>query len=78
MIEFLTTTNQSLLNQVRSKDLATLSGLEQVYSGLVEDPYLSTEDREMLAWQQAVASQHALGEPTELDEEDIETFRAAL
>jgi hypothetical protein len=76
LIEFLTTTNQSLLNQVRSKDLATLSGLEQVYSGPVEDAYLSTDDRELIAWQQAVAAQHQLGDV--LDEEDIETFKAAL
>jgi hypothetical protein len=65
-----------LLNQVRSKDLATLVGLENLNGAVEDDAYLSTDDREMLAWQQAVSMQHSLGE--ELTDEELETFKAAL
>jgi hypothetical protein len=76
LIEFLTTTNQSLLNQVRSKDLATLSGLEQVYSPVEDAPYVGTDERELAAYIEALSQQHSIGE--EILDEDLETFRSAL
>lgn len=78
LIEFLTTTNQSLLNQVRSKDIGTLYGL-QGSTGVseLEDQYTTTEDRELAAWSEAVSHQHETGEIL-YDDEDITNFRAAL
>lgn len=79
LIEFLTTTNQSLLNQVRAKDVATLAGL-QTYTGEPEEPepYMSTEDRELAAAIQAMAAnKSAVGEPL-YDDADVEAFRSVL
>jgi hypothetical protein len=80
LIQSLTQTNQSLLNQVRSTDVSTLSGL-QYATGQVNadnDVYISTDDREMAAYREAVAQQHVeLGEEV-FDDEDLETFRSAL
>jgi hypothetical protein len=77
LIEFLTNTNQSLLNQVRAKDLATLSGLEQVYTPETENlPYMGTDERELAAYIQALSQQHSIGE--EILDEDLEVFRGAL
>ena len=71
-------TNQSLLNQVRSKDLGTLYGL-QGSTGVSEPEveYTTTEDRELAAWAEAVAHQHETGEVL-YDDEDVNNFRAGL
>ena len=75
MIEFLTNTNQSLLNQVRAKDLATLSGLEQMRSPEPTDAYISTDAREMQAYYDSLTNP-PVGES--FSDEDLENLRNAL
>jgi hypothetical protein len=76
LIRFLTQTNQSLLNQVRAKDISTLAGLEVIGNEAKEESYISTEDREMQAYYDSVA--HAqLGE-VEFDEDDLVNLRSGL
>lgn len=79
LIKHLTQTNQSLVNQVRAKDVASLTGL-QYATGTAsegEDPYTTTEDRELAAWRNAMAQQHELGELS-FDDDDISALREAL
>lgn len=78
LIEFLSQSNQSLLNQVRTTDVAALSGLMYATGQAQEinDAYISTDDREMAAYVEALAQQHSLGE--EILDDDLETFRSAL
>ena len=73
--------NQSLLNQVRAKDVSALQGLNMVTgTDTVSDPYLSTEEREMSAWMDSVSHQHEVGEPQfdELTEEELASMRSEL
>lgn len=77
MIEFLTQTNQSLLNQVRAKDIGTLQGLAVATQAPLSEDYVTTEDREMAAYQQAMSHQHELGDVV-FDDEDIEEIRRVL
>lgn len=77
MIEFLTQTNQSLLNQVRATDMGALSGL-QIATGasiLPEEGYISTDARELAAYYEGI-KHPPLGE--EISDEDLENFRSIL
>lgn len=77
LIEFLTTTNQSLLNQVRAKDVSTLAGLNTLTGEQQpEQEYISTDDRELEVYRQYLAQMHEVGEV--LDDDEIEAFRSAL
>lgn len=80
LIRSLTSTNQSLLNQVRARDIAALSGLQNA-TGVLENneedsQYQSTEDREMAAYWASVGQNHALGES--ITDDDLENFRTGL
>lgn len=80
LIQFLTQTNQSLLNQVRSKEINTLAGLQQSTGvpSTVEDhsdKYLSTDSRELAAWVESMQGM-PLGE--EISDDDLENFRTGL
>ena len=80
LIESLTQTNQSLLNQVRSTDVSTLAGLQHA-TGQVEvqnEAYVSTDDREMAAYREALSQQHAAVGEELFDDEDLAAFRSAL
>jgi len=78
LIVSLTETNQSLLNQVRARDIGALSGLQSAtLRDIPNDEYMSTDDRELLAWQQSMAANHELGE-VEFDEEDLMYLRSGL
>ena len=64
-IKHLTVVNQSLVNQVRSKDITALQGLMQVTgitSEAPEDHYTTVEDREMAAYRESASHAHELGE----------------
>jgi len=63
---------------VRAKDIGALSGLQiATLRDIPNDEYMSTDDRELLAWQQSVAANHELGE-VEYDEEDLINLRSGL
>jgi len=77
LIQLLTASNQSLLNQARTSEVASLAGLNNL-TGVETTPeteYMSTEDREMAVWiqQQQV---HGIGEG--IYEEDFEAMRSDL
>jgi predicted PurR-regulated permease PerM len=78
-IKNLVNTNQSLLNQVRSKDISSLAGLQST-TGILDinedEQYQSTEDREMAAYWASAGQNHTLGEG--ITDEDLETFRTGL
>jgi pyruvate-formate lyase len=59
LIQLLTDSNQSLINQARTTELASLAGLNQMTgTGIAEDDsYISTDAREMAVWRQMVANQ---------------------
>lgn len=84
LIDFLSKTNQSLLNQVRAKDLASLSGLQQMTNGESEEDqsYISTDDRELAAYYESMSQAHLVGTSVgigdELTQEDLDTFRNGL
>lgn len=76
----MTDSNQSLINQVRAKDLSTLSGLQQVITPEADDNvYISTDVREMNAYYNAM-SRMQMDEGTEdfTINEDLENLRSAL
>lgn len=80
LIQFLTQTNQSLLNQVRSSEISTLAGLQQATGTPlhVEDhpeQYVSTDSRELAAWFESMKGV-PLGE--EISDDDLENFRTGL
>lgn len=57
--------NQSLVNQVRSKDITALQGLMNVtgvVSETADDHYTTVEDREMAAYRESASHAHELGE----------------
>lgn len=57
--------NQSLLNQVRSKDITALHGLMQATGITTEeqdDHYTTVEEREMAAYRESASHAHELGE----------------
>jgi len=78
LIQSLSQTNQSLLNQVRGTDISTLTGLMHATNQMPVDAdlYISTDDRELAAYRESVAQLHGLGE--EISDEDLDTFRSAL
>jgi hypothetical protein len=72
LIQSLTLTNQSLLNQVRSKDIGTLQGLQMATGTLTPEPdYQTVEMREMQAYLQSLSHEHELGD-TVYDDMDAE------
>ena len=79
LIKHLTQTNQSLVNQVRAKDVASLTGLQYATNSAPEneDPYLTTEDRELAAWRASLAQQHEIGDLS-FDDDDLSALREAL
>jgi hypothetical protein len=64
---------------VRTTDIAALSGLQvaTTKSILNDDAYVSTDDREMMAYRASVAANMELGE-VEFDEEDLINLRSGL
>lgn len=71
------------MNQVRAKDLATLSGLNTMTGEQPEEvQYVSTDDRELAAYYESVSQAHLLGAGVgigdELTQEDLDTFRNGL
>lgn len=63
---------------MRAKDIGALSGLQNAtLRDIPTDEYLSTDDRELMAWQQSMAANHELGE-VEFDDEDMASFRSGL
>lgn len=79
MIQSLTSTNQSLINQVRATDLQSLNGLEAATSGdlFSDNRYVSTEDREYAAWVEA-SSVGLQGIGDEVTDDDLAAFRSGL
>lgn len=76
LIKTLSEQNQSLLNQVRTTDISTLAGLNSMTGQqTVEEAYISTDDREMLAWIDSQGHSHEVGEPV-YDEDAMEALRA--
>ena len=81
LIQSLTLSNQSLLNQVRSKDIGTLAGLmeatgQPAVQVVTDDPYMTVEDIEMKAYLDSVRSQIALGD--EITDEDLAALRGEM
>ena len=77
MIEFLTKTNQTLLDQVRAKDLATLAGLEQIHNNVEDtEQYITTDMREMQAYYASMMM--ASGDDDMIDPEDVAALRSGL
>ena len=81
LIELLTSTNQSLLNQARSTELNSLATLNDLTGqsppSSPSDEYLSTEDREIAAWQASLAQNHQpLGD--EIYDADLIEMRSEL
>lgn len=76
MIRYLTEANQSLLNQARANDISALAGLNSMTEQRPDELYMSTDDREMLAYRAAAAS-NQLGE-VQFDDDDIAAFRSGL
>ena len=78
MIRFLTENNQSLLNQVRATDIGALSGLQSATGKKqIDEGYLSTDDREMLAYQAGLSNQIQFGD-VEFDDDDMVNLRSGL
>ena len=77
LIQHLSQTNQSLLNQVRAKDIGTLQGLTVATSAPVSEEYMTTDDREMNAYREALASNYEFGEVL-YDEQDVAELKAVL
>lgn len=72
LIRLLTDSNQSLVNQVRTTEIASLAGLNQMtgVAGVAnDDSYISTDDREMLVWQQMLSQQRGIGEEIDYSDE---------
>ena len=78
LIRLLTESNQSLLNQARSKDLATLAGANMMTQTVADEPYVSTEQREMAAYYEAAARAHAEPEFDFEMAEDLENLRSVM
>lgn len=76
LIQHLTEANQSLLNQARATDLSALAGLNSMTEQRPDEVYMSTDDREMMAYQAALASNTQLGD-VEFDD-DMAAFRSGL
>jgi hypothetical protein len=82
LIQSLTLTNQSLLNQVRSRDIGTLQGLQIATGNIVAEPeYQTVEARELAAYMQAVSHEHEFGDMVFDDDtiiSEIENMRSEL
>lgn len=77
LVRYLSQTNQSLLNQVRSKDISTLQGLTMATQEPLSEEYMTTDDREMNAYRQAMATNYNIGEVL-YDDDDINELKAVL
>lgn len=80
LLKTLSLSNQSLLNQVRSKDLSTLAGLETVTRAKEESDYdyTSTDEREMQAYYAMMQNPTSVGLGESLTEEELDNFRQVL
>lgn len=86
LIQSLTVTNQSLLNQLRAKDVGTLATLQSATEGLSTsssasnvDTYESTDARELRAYIESISGVPTTGVGDTLyDDSDIESFRIGL
>ena len=77
-------TNQSLLNQVRSRDVGTLATLQSatgahVVSSEDNDKYETTDERELRAYIESVSGVPTTGiGDAVFDENDLDSFRIGL
>jgi hypothetical protein len=78
LIQLLTESNQSLLNQARTKDLSTLAGINQLVTPQADDAYVSTDTREMAAYYEAMSRAHMEPEFDAQMEEDMEILRSTM
>lgn len=78
MIQLLTESNQNLLNQARTKDLGTLAGLTMMTNPQTEESYVSTDEREMAAYYDAMSRMHMEPEFDSQMEEDMEILRSTM
>jgi hypothetical protein len=69
--------NQSLLNQARTRDLSTLAGINQLVTPQGDDEYVSTDTRELAAYYDAMSRAHT-EETFEGYEEDMEILRGVM
>jgi hypothetical protein len=79
LIRLLTQTNQSLINQVRTTELASLSGLQMSTGqplGYDDTAYVSTDDREMAAYMESLSNHIGLGD--EITEEDLDNIGSVM
>lgn len=77
MIQLLTDSNQSLLNQARTKDLSTLAGINMMTQPTSDDSYVSTDQREMAAYYDAMSRMH-VEETVEGYDEDMDILRSTM
>lgn len=70
---------------MRAKDIGALSGLQNatgISDNLENNPYLTTEDRELAAYYEGISQSHLIGATEGIGEsitdEDLESFRTGL
>jgi hypothetical protein len=77
-MKLLMDSNQSLLNQARATDLSTLAGANQLIMPQGDSEYVSTDDRELAAYYDAIKRSHVEETYDEGFEEDMEILRGVM